>query len=263
MRHVSWLVTLALFCGCRTMATVSPRVVQQLKETPGGYVAGPPTGLGVESVLNNEDFVYTLASSADTKQLAAARMGAKTFFLSVYDMGTVTPRVDVPINLTEFDIEGVAFSPDGTVVAATSRDGALRLFDAKTGAVLGSWLTDEPLLSVAFHPSKPYLAIGSAKGTVSLLAWPRVALLGELRAHTNEVRALAFTPEGALVSGGWDKTLRVFTPEDSTGRVNAARIATERQAGTLRIRAIAADMASATFAIDPRLAQVASTTPLA
>ncbi|MBX7116121.1 MAG: hypothetical protein K1X64_17455 [Myxococcaceae bacterium] len=264
MRRVSFLTALfALLCGCRTLATVSPRVVRQLKETPGGYVAGPPTGLGVQSVLNNEDFVYTIASSVDAQQLAAARMGMKFFFLSVYDTGTVTPRVDVPINVTEFDVESVAFSPDGTVVAATSRDGALRLFNAKTGALVGNWLTDEPLVSVAFHPTKPYLATGGAKGTVSLLAWPRLTLLSELRAHTHEVRALAFTPEGALVSGGWDKTLRILTPVDGTGRVNTARLFAERQAGTLRIRAIAADMASATFAIDARVAEVAITTALA
>lgn len=262
-RH-SLLVFLAwAAAGCRTVATVRLDLPVQLQAKPKSYIAGPVTGLGPLTLLNNEDFVYTVASSDDSKAVALSRMGAKNFYLSLFSMGSAVPSADVPINVTDFDVEALAFSPDGKTVAATSRDGSLRLYDAANGTLLSSWLTDEPLLSVAFHPTQAYLVVGSAKGLLSALAWPRLALLGEARAHSDEVRAVAFTPDGKLLSGGWDKTLKVFSATMSEAQAASARLPAERKEGLLRLRAVVSDRVSATFVLDARSADIAITPQLA
>jgi WD40 repeat protein len=49
-------------------------------------------------------------------------------------------------------VNSVAFSPDGTRVAAGSDDGSARLFDAATGSKLSRLGHDGPVYAVAFSP---------------------------------------------------------------------------------------------------------------
>ena len=51
-------------------------------------------------------------------------------------------------------------------------------------------------MSVGWHPSGQVLALGSARGLVTLVSVPQLQHLAELRAHLDEVRAVAFTPSG-------------------------------------------------------------------
>ena len=55
----------------------------------------------------------------------------------------------------------VAFSPDGTRVAAGSSDRSARVFDAATGAELSRLDHEDSVLAVAFSPDGTRMATGS------------------------------------------------------------------------------------------------------
>ncbi|MFJ1600284.1 WD40 repeat domain-containing protein [Streptomyces sp. NPDC088261] len=110
-------------------------------------------------------------------------------------------------------VGSLAFSPDGTTLAAAGTDGKVCLWDVgarKVRAVLTAAAT-EGGMSVAFSPDGRTLATGSPEGTVRLwdpvTGYPRAALTG----HTRIVTAVAFSPDGrTLASGSNDGTVRLW-----------------------------------------------------
>lgn len=250
----AWLLAaLALSLSCRTVAANPLEVLRALEAKPGSHLKGPARDLGAPRVLNAEDFVYDARLSLDAKKLAVARLGLKGYALSLFELVSAPPKklADVPINTYEFDVEMTELSPDGTLAATVSRDGAVRLFDATSGAVRGAWLTDEPLVSLAVAPGGKYLAVGSAQGLVTVLSLPDLHFITEMRAHTDEVRGLAFIGDGTLVTAGWDKRLVHWSVSDAA---NASQVRTrvEKKNGLMTFRAVVDQRVSANATIDTR-----------
>jgi len=243
--------------ACRTVAPTPQPVLDALAAKPGAHLVGTPTGLGRPRVLNAEDFVYDAKLSPDSKTAAVSRLGAKSFFLALHAVGAETPAkaklADVPITPLEWDVDALEFSPDGRAVATVSRDGGVRVYSSADGALLGSFLTEEPLVSLAWSPTGDVLAVGSAKGLVTLLAWPAFDFLGEARAHADEVRGLAFAGPGRLVSGGWDKRLVVHRVTPASAPPATARLAMTKRNAAVLFRALLDGRALAQVTLDNRV----------
>ncbi|MFP2913685.1 WD40 repeat domain-containing protein, partial [Pyxidicoccus sp. 3LFB2] len=190
---------------------LAPDMEARLAATPGGYLTGSVAGWQQEAVLNRRDFIWGIAFSPKGGRVAYTRLGSKFYFLSLWSLGP-PPKLlaDPTINPYEFDVEGVTFSPDGSLVATAGKDGAVRLFDAATGELRGERRTEEPLGAVAFHPDGGWLVTGSLKGLMTVLSVPALEYATEERGHQGPVSALAFAPDGTLYSGGWDKHLRAW-----------------------------------------------------
>lgn len=247
--------------ACATTPTTPASLLADLK--PGTHLTGTPAALTNRLVLNAEDFVYDAKLSPDGRTAALSRLGMKSFHLAIHDVANPpVRRADPAINTLEFDIDTLEFSPDGAHVATVSRDGALRLFST-AGVLEAAWLTEEPLVSVAWHPGGQLLALGSARGLVTLVSFPQLQHVAELRAHADEVRALAFTPGGELVSGSWDKRLLVFTIADGKSVTNEVRTHVEKKNGQVLFRAVLDRAASATVALDVRAPMLVVKSPLA
>ncbi|EMD36351.1 hypothetical protein CERSUDRAFT_124240 [Gelatoporia subvermispora B] len=122
-------------------------------------------------------------------------------------------------------VRSVAFSPDGTRVVSGSWDGAVRIWDARTGDLLMDPLEGhrDKVFSVAFSPDGAVVASGCVDGTIRI--WN--AKIGELmmhslEGHSNGVRCVAFSPDGAkIISGSMDHTLRLWDAKTGSPLLHA------------------------------------------
>jgi WD40 repeat protein len=109
-------------------------------------------------------------------------------------------------------VTGVAFSPDGTCVAATGRDETIRVWHTPTGRQQACWSAHRlGGLALAYSPDGRRLASGGADGKVRL--WDAVGgtALACCSGHEGEVESVGFFPDGRRVaSGGLDGTVRVW-----------------------------------------------------
>ena len=106
-------------------------------------------------------------------------------------------------------VSAVAFSPEGSTLAGGGGDGAVRLWDAHTGALHREFT--RPVRAVAFSPDGSTLAIGGDDGVVRLWDPRSGALLVEFTARTGRVLSVAFSPDGStLAVGGDDGVVRLW-----------------------------------------------------
>jgi len=68
----------------------------------------------------------------------------------------------------------IAYSPDGTLIVTSSRDSALRVWNASTGALIATLKgPTADLTSVAFNPNGTQIAAGSSNNIIWLWELPK------------------------------------------------------------------------------------------
>jgi WD40 repeat protein/transcriptional regulator with XRE-family HTH domain len=116
----------------------------------------------------------------------------------------------------QLDVNGVAFSPNGELLASAGADGTVRLWYTATRQPTGTVLFVEAGVNgVAFSPNGQLVATADADGTVRLWNTATGQQVGApLRADTGTgggVNGVAFSPNGTLLaSAGADGTVRLW-----------------------------------------------------
>ncbi|MCG9886382.1 MAG: WD40 repeat domain-containing protein, partial [Cyanobacteria bacterium] len=107
-------------------------------------------------------------------------------------------------------IVGVAFSPDGLMVASASDDRTVKLWSLN-GELLRilEGHTDE-VWGVSFSPNGQMIASGSVDRTVRLWSIDG-KLLQTLEGHTDRIWGVSFSPNGQMIASGGDRTVRLWS----------------------------------------------------
>jgi WD40 repeat protein/serine/threonine protein kinase len=165
--------------------------------------------------------VSALAFGPDGKRLATASFRCR---VDLWDTATGELIRSLPHSWRGL-VLGVAFSRDGFRIASAGEEKMVHVWDAATGReVLTLRGHTGNCGCVAFSPDGHRLASASTDGTIRVWdATPRrrdedQEVARTLRHHNNEVRTLAVSPDGRVVSGG-DAPAKVWDPQ--TGLVTA------------------------------------------
>ena len=108
-------------------------------------------------------------------------------------------------------VDAVAFSPDGQLVAAGSRDGAMQVWHTDSGTLRTQLnLRHSKILGVEFDPASRLLLAANADGTVVVADAAQGVPVALLEGPQNIVRTARFGPSSQVVGASWDGTARVW-----------------------------------------------------
>jgi len=126
--------------------------------------------------------------------------------------GALNPRPGEVISPHIGAVAGLAFSPDGTLLASVSADKTVAVFDLQAGTIRVVLRGHSAgVNTVAFSPDGELVASGSWDRTIRLWSLATGKRVGMFLGHEEGVYNLAFSPDGRfLASAGFDKAVRVW-----------------------------------------------------
>ena len=140
---------------------------------------------------------------------------------------------------TEEEIERVAWSADGTMVASCSEDYLVRIFDAKTGEVLNTIKHTQGIDGLAWSGDGQWLATGEEKtekgvGKLRLFKMPEAELVYEVN-HGETVNEMDFSSDDRyIVSTGDNAEIKIWDIENGMQLVKTFKADKGRGGVTVR-----------------------------
>ncbi|KAL5636345.1 hypothetical protein ACGC1H_004979 [Rhizoctonia solani] len=196
--------------NCLTAQRMRPYFLNTIAVTRGGDSYWHPC----IKVMVHPHAVQTLSISPNGKSIV---VGYPDGSLAIWDYQTGACISPLRVGHWHQDVVTCAvYSPHGNLVASSSHDATIRVWDVTKGGLQNSRILSGhsgPVHSVAFSPNSSLIASGSSDRTIRL--WDPNAsrpIHEPYVGHSSRVTSVAFSPDGTkLVSGSWDKTIRVWS----------------------------------------------------
>ena len=100
---------------------------------------------------------------------------------------------------SEYTIDTLSVSHDGTLVAGAGRDGSIKVWEVNTGQLINTFRHNDRVNSIAFSPTENLLASGSGDRTVKL--WNAITGTEILTIRrTERISTVAFSPDGKTLT---------------------------------------------------------------
>ncbi|MBX9790336.1 MAG: WD40 repeat domain-containing protein [Pirellulales bacterium] len=156
-----------------------------------------------------DNAIEAIAFSADGKLVAAADSQQA---VRLFDANGL--KLQRTLKCQSF-VEALEFSPDGSLLAAGTRHPGLELWDLRTSQsrvlkASGDHFATMPGF-VAFSPDGRYVVCGGHGKDIAVFDVAKGTLHCELRGHFHPATSVAFLPDGRLISGGEERTIRLWS----------------------------------------------------
>jgi WD40 repeat protein len=168
------------------------------------------------------EFTRSVAFTVDGTVLASAGGNNEDFAIRLWDV--VSGQSILKLDGHSGIVWGLAFSPDGQMLASVSSDATAKIWDWRNGTLLQSLDFPAEVVSVSFSPDGQILAVGgvdepqgdiqnAAIWTFSVASWLPLLKFPE---YWN-ITAMVYSPDGRwLIGGGTSRNVKVWRTGDGT-----------------------------------------------
>jgi WD40 repeat protein len=179
------------------------------------------TGRLIRTLSGHDDAVTALAFTPDGQVLASAS-GEADNTVRLWDVST--GRTLHTLAGHDDWVTSVAFTPDGATLASGSRDRSVILWNTRTGEKLKQLRQPEMVYEIEFSPDGKVFAEAGGGGQVRLHDARTGKLLFTIKAHTEEINEVKFSPRGSLLlSASYDATVKLWEPTPMAATGNKPR----------------------------------------
>jgi len=154
------------------------------------------------------------AFSPDGRQVATANWGRYESGTQAVILWDVESGEKLHILPDIRQVQGMAFSPDGSLLAIGTRSGQVILWNLHDFShVTLREATGDYARALSFSPDGQSLAVGLQSLQVEIWNVPDRRQVQSLRGHTGDIPAVAYSPDGTqLASSSLDGTIRLWDP---------------------------------------------------